>query len=1632
MTFRQAEQILAYPTVKKRRSYSAAHASAMIDMVFLAELDLFAVSKPTYSFDTRPYLETTINGHEVQFLADTGATRSIISLDLWKSIFGHEDFPQASHLPPVRIRAVTGHKLTPLGTFMVPIQMGPNYTMTYPILVVDGVVTKALLGMDILSAENAIVETQTGRIRLPNVKQSWEGWENPHAEAWALQALPEGSAPELKPPRGICLATRQVTIETMRSAPIKVRVTTTHGAPMPLTTGTVDPALHHEGTALAALACIAETDKSANTFIVMLNTSYEPITIYRDEEVAFFQPEKHDNLIDISAIAEEMAGTAALPEVKPTVPVPTAMRNFIRNTATIGPTGRMRSEFLALLYELHDVISEDKYDIGVTSAVTHQVRLCDRKPVHMKQFRIPETHQHCINNYVTELLRKGCIRLSNSPYNSPVFCVPKANGELRVVQDFRRLNMASLDDKYVFREIQECLDQIGKRKSQIFSTIDLTSGFWQQELEEKSRPYTSFTVPGRGRYEWTRTPMGLKGSSSSFARLMDYVMAGVPSALTYIDDIMVHSTGMKIHLDDLRQTLTRLRRFGLKINLKKCAFGTTSVKYLGFKVSGKGVEPDPEKLEAIRRIPPPTTVKQIRQFIGSCNYFRDHVQRFSLPASRLSRLTTKAVNWKPGKLPPDALAAFEQIKTMLCSSPILGFPRMGKAWIVTTDAALGTAEAPGGLGAVLSQADDNGSNEVVIAYASRALKNNEKNYSAYLVEMAAASWGIDHFSHYLTGRRFTLRSDHKPLTSMSKVHTKTLNRLEHQQNQFQIKFEYCPGRHNQLADILSRNAPATGDTVNETTCWLAPVCPFADKTGHCDEEDDVTVAPYENMLRLHPIPTKLEESDELVTIIEEVLSYEIEQISALEVTQAQLILLQKEDPLIVQAYNWMTQGTLPKSPKEQHKLRIYAKDLEIVRGILYMRHRAPRQEARRTIWVPRSRIPAVIFGAHASLIGAHAGENRTVNRIRHYFWWPDLTETVQKHIKGCLTCQKIKPPVRAAGAHAPLQPLPLATMPNERIHIDLFGPIRTAKGQKKMLLVMTDAFTKWAELGALPNKEALTVANAINDIWLLKHSNPRLIISDQGREFCNKVFKRMKERRGIFSNRTSPIHPQSNSGAESFNRQIIRYFKGILNNKTEDWSERLGEMTMSYNTMVHSTTLQTPFRMMYLRDANLPHFEFLAPDRDDDCDDSMDERFRSQRECYKAAYANNKAARDAMTERYNRTAVTKDFDIGSRVLLYYPKSALPKGVVNVKFHALWKSGYTILERMGPVNYQIAHDDVQRTMIVHADRLKPERPRAITDTPQAEQEATIRQNLDDAMQVPDEDAPSDDDDDDDYTNLGCPPPNLGDPQLVFEHPIPRQVPRGREPGSDDEHERHLADRMVQNTPADSDSHPRRAVTRQTTTRRAARARTRPTPTPPDPSATDTDNDGTNVRDNEVFSPIHPGGQGRSRHPSLGDPPAGRPTPLPNITTPSTLSPLRRPDLMNRTPPDDPLAYDPGTDTTGSPPPHVGDIQRETDARDAPAATPPPEADNDDDDDGASAPPSPPPQEDDDDDANAPPPPPQSLFSRTDPFRWLRRSARNPPPKRDDAFTRLHSSGSSSDAGARSPANDPDWHPPAGRK
>lgn len=435
-----------------------------------------------------------------------------------------------------------------------------------------------------------------------------------------------------------------------------------------------------------------------------------------------------------------------------------------------------------------------------TNLTKHTIDTTDEKLIHVKQYRYPPAHQEEINRQLLEMLEKGIIENSQSPYNSPLWVVPKkadASGKKkwRIVVDFRQLNNKTEQDAYPLPNIEEILDQLGRAR--YFSAFDLASGFHQIPMDPISKKKTAFSTP-QGHYEFARMPFGLKNAPATFQRMMDQALRGLIGKIcfVYLDDIVVYGETLKAHNENLEILLERLSSLGLKLQPDKCEYIKPELQYLGHIITQDGVKPNPDKLKAVREFPRPKGPKQIKQFLGLAGYYRRFIKKFSEKAKPLTLLLKKDVSFAFGH---EQERAFSVLKDELCSQPLLQYPDFAKELILTTDA---SNEATG---AILSQGKIG--EDRPIPYASRTLDKAERNYSATDKELLAIVWAVKHYRPYLYGRKFKIVTDHQPLKWLMnhKDPNSRLMRWRIILEEYDYEIIYKKGTLNTNADALSRN-----------------------------------------------------------------------------------------------------------------------------------------------------------------------------------------------------------------------------------------------------------------------------------------------------------------------------------------------------------------------------------------------------------------------------------------------------------------------------------------------------------------------------------------------------------------------------------------------------------------------------------------------------------------------------------------------------------------------------------------------------------------------------------------------------------------------------------------------------------
>ena len=1146
----------------------------------------------------RPRIDIEFYSNKSSWLFDTGAQRTCMPEKVFRKMFPADKRPPKVNMPKeTKFTDAGGNDLGYVGTFLMDMKiMGKQ--VQHEVVVLNRL-TDSILGIEFMNKHFLSYDAYTKTFVWADHHKPWSNAIFSTTESTFIPAL----------------QTKIVKVHTLNDQCQKCSPETEAIA-----------YISAQNPYLSNQPGLVKFDDSGNTWVRIQNCAPFDITLPRNERLGFL--ENCFDKPDIAEMNEEFLNTILkVSEIEQPAKLNFDQRKKrIEKEANINVPEEFKLKYLTLLTNYSELFSDTKYDLGRAKHFFHKIHLKDKEPVYRKQFKIPDAHKPFLEENVNEWLKLGVIQRSQSLYNSPVFCVPKKDGTLRIVQDFRELNKHSYMDKYSMKEINECIGDIGKAKSTIFTTLDLTSGFWQMPLSEESRHTTAFTIPGLGQFEWVTSPMGLLGCPASFQRLMEMIFLGLKNVIVYIDDLLIHSQTHNEHLQTLENTFQRLQKASMKISLKKCFFGSKEVSYLGFRLTPEGILPGKDKLKAIKKATRPKTVTEIKAFLGLCNFFRTHIKNFAKVASPLYALTRKDKNFN-GVYNEEENQAFENLKQTLCSEPVMAYPRSDRNFALIVDAATGTGEVTGGLGAILTQIDDKGTFHA-ISYASRQTVTHEKNYSPFLLEMQAAVWGMDYFQEHLRGKRFILFTDHKPLEALSHIHTKTLNRLQLAMLDFDFEIQYKKGVE-MPADFLSRA------TIDE----ICAINPF---------NEDLPA------LQLQCPQTK---------------------------------------PII--------DHLMHKSSKPSTKTISQAESCFLDQGVLWKRlqsYQSWDSQTRTVLFLPTILRRRIICEAHGKLLTGHNGIQKTKERITTSYYWPNMEQDISNHIKTCLQCQlKDKQKKQLS----PLQSLPICSAPNQRVHLDLFGAIKSSSNKNNYILCMTDAFTKYAEVVALPDKEAPTVATQFFDKWICRYGVPSQIHTDGGKEFINNLSKELCEKLEIKHSKNTPYHPQCNAQVEVFNKTVQNYLSKVVNPSTLDWELYLAPLMFSYNTSFHATIKASPFQLTFGMEPRLPSFPGPEVQRKTYGEDWTSERLQILQKARLIAEQNAQKAADKSKENFDKNSTPVKFEKGQLVLINNPVFTNK----NRKFSDKWVGPVPILKVISEKCVEVKFPHSKRCNIISVDRIK---------------------------------------------------------------------------------------------------------------------------------------------------------------------------------------------------------------------------------------------------------------------------------------------------------------------------------------
>lgn len=840
-------------------------------------------------------------------------------------------------------------------------------------------------------------------------------------------------------------------------------------------------------------------------------------------------------------------------------------------------------------------------EAGVKNKYQYQQEVIPTEP-HVPPFkpmyRLSQAELEEMTKQIQHFLQMGWIRPSDSPYGAPILFAVKADGSLRMCIDYRQLNKITIKNKYPLPNIADLIDML--QGAQYFTSIDLLAGYHQIALRESDIPKTAFRTP-LGHFECLVLWEGLTNAPSVFQSIMYRLLSPFVGKFVclYIDDILIFSRTEEEHYDHIERVLKVLSDNNLKAKLQKCQWMQRQTKFLGWVVSRDGISPDPSKIKAILDFPRPTNTSDLRRFNGMCNFFRKFIYKFSHVMKPLTEKQNAPSPWGPNDWTPEMQSAFDTMKKLLTSTPVLALPDFKKQFEVMADA------SGIGCGAVLLQ------DTRPVAFFSKAFNDTERKMITSDQELAAIIYALKEWRCYLEGPEFILKTDHEPLTffeTVAQLSRKKTTWLEFL-SRFKYKWVHIPGKSNVVADALSRIHSWNQKQVESVVAHVAYVCSLLapiQQLPQPDDDEEFRELYGDPSTNLHDVLDSQLLDDELNPLI------------------AHILLSYSEDPAFQ-----------VKSDYKKTKAGLYIQNNRIVVGEYY------------------PVIEFIMSSAHDDSLYGHKGFDKTYETIRKDFTWNKMYSDIKHYCETCKVCQTSKS--RTAKEQGLLQPLQLPTRKWGSISMDFICNLPKTRKHYTAILVVVDRFTKMIRL--FPCKRVLNSQELADIIYneIVKHYGlPYEIITDRGTQFVSDFTRDLWAHFDTKLKPSTAYRPQTDGQTERMNRMLHEYIRNYIGNSHTDWDRHLVGAEFAHNQSYCKAIGTTPFFLMYgyhpatpltlnLRD-HKPHSAKLIAKQ-------MERQFKLAKKCLMAAQHRMKAS-------YDKHHRDKTFNIGDLVWLSSKNIAL--------------------------------------------------------------------------------------------------------------------------------------------------------------------------------------------------------------------------------------------------------------------------------------------------------------------------------------------------------------------------------------
>ena len=795
-------------------------------------------------------------------------------------------------------------------------------------------------------------------------------------------------------------------------------------------------------------------------------------------------------------------------------------------------------------------------DTGLVRPIVERHRI-------QSKFQKDETKKH-----VGAMLAAGQIVPSNSPWAAPVHIVKKPDGSTRFTVDYRKINSVTVKDNYPLPSISETINQL--QGHGYYTKMDLKSGYLQIPILEQDQTKTAF-ITRDGLYHFKVLPAGLKNAPPTFQRIMNtiVVQGREKFCLVYLDDIIVFSKTFNEHLIHVGEVLAALQKHRFQLNPPKCEFFKSRMNYLGHMVDANGMRPLDNKIETIKRLPIPTTLREANYFIGALGFYRKFIKNFAQIAAPIHRITNlhkrhhREFTWGE-----EQANAFHRLKEVISTAPlVLDFPDDTSPLILSTDA------SDIGIGGVLKQVTPDGFR--IIYYHSQLLNSAQRQYATIEKEALAVFKCVEKLRPYLLGRDFIIETDHCPLCNFHTRGSKN-RRVDTWSiilSEYNIKeVRYKKGKCNCDADLASRYPIGSPDAVMKEdrpatpkrTCinLMTRAATARMKTAKPDDQSSADLSKASSGLEHNTADsTKSNHQQSSVS---------------------------PKTPLTTKCGS--SPLDLNRIKEEQHRDAISQEHLRqpptgmvIYEEILFKLITIKGME-KKVPYIPESLVPEILAAAHDHQFSAHFGRDKTFEKLKSRCFWPGMYATIKNYVKRCQDCARFNIRRHKAPGHLhPIEP------PSEIFHmvgLDFWGPVQESNKGNKYVLVLTDYLSKFVVAKALPSCTSQVVAKFIVETALI-FGVPSQLITDNGTHFKNGLFQCLSKILGFKHILSTPYHPQTNGQTERWNATMRPKLAALCQNNKNNWDDFLPGVVHAYNTSVHAATGYSPSFLMFGRELAL-------------------------------------------------------------------------------------------------------------------------------------------------------------------------------------------------------------------------------------------------------------------------------------------------------------------------------------------------------------------------------------------------------------------------------------------------------------